>query len=380
MVPTPSLSDNCGIGNLVNDYNNLPVASATYPVGTTAVTFTATDNSNNSSSCTFQITVNDTEAPVISCPANIVSTVNAQGCAAVLSIPAPVATDNCSLASVVNDYNNSADASDTYPLGTSTVTFTATDGSGNVANCAFTVEVTTDLTANAGPDQVVIFNSGNGPTPDPCDDLLGSANGGGGGYAYAWSPATALNNANIAQPEACPTANTTYTLTVTDAFGCTATDDVFVQAVDIDGALDCANKGCNKVFVCLNGQTISVNTNASCNSTNSLCWALNNGASLGSCSNKTAEVIVGGLQLEAFPNPFQESTTVRFSLDQTAHVSLKVYSMTGTEVAVLFDDQVFADRQYAAEFVPEGISKGIYFAKLVTSMGEASTIKLVLIK
>ncbi|MEM9328985.1 MAG: hypothetical protein AAGA85_25190, partial [Bacteroidota bacterium] len=47
----------------------------------------------------------------------------------------------------------------------------------------------------------------------------------GGVQTYAWSPAADLSAANIANPLATPNTTTTYTITYTDKFGCTATDD-----------------------------------------------------------------------------------------------------------------------------------------------------------
>ncbi len=49
-----------------------------------------------------------------------------------------------------------------------------------------------------------------------------------GGTSYEWSPAATLDNPNSASPTATPTATTVYTVTVTDDWGCTATDDVTV--------------------------------------------------------------------------------------------------------------------------------------------------------
>src|SRR5690606_41844700 len=49
-----------------------------------------------------------------------------------------------------------------------------------------------------------------------------------GGTSYSWSPITGLSNPNIANPIACPTANTTYTVIVTNANSCTATDSVTI--------------------------------------------------------------------------------------------------------------------------------------------------------
>ena len=53
-----------------------------------------------------------------------------------------------------------------------------------------------------------------------------------GGVSYQWSPATGLSNPNIANPLAKPSSNTTYTVTSTDANGCTATDSVTVYVLD----------------------------------------------------------------------------------------------------------------------------------------------------
>ncbi len=74
--------------------------------------------------------------------------------------------------------------------------------------------------ANAGPDVSIGCSSTTssaaiGSAPQP-------------GSIYSWSPATGLSNPNSANPIAQPTANTTYTLTVTNSSGCTATDQVVI--------------------------------------------------------------------------------------------------------------------------------------------------------
>ncbi len=51
----------------------------------------------------------------------------------------------------------------------------------------------------------------------------------GGGQAYAWSPATGLSNASIANPVATPLVNTTYTVAVTGLNNCVARDSVAIQ-------------------------------------------------------------------------------------------------------------------------------------------------------
>lgn len=50
-----------------------------------------------------------------------------------------------------------------------------------------------------------------------------------GALTYSWSPAATLNNSQLVNPTASPKTTTTYTVTGTTGFGCTATDQVTVQ-------------------------------------------------------------------------------------------------------------------------------------------------------
>jgi hypothetical protein len=86
----------------------------------------------------------------------------------------------------------------------------------------------------------------------------------------------------------------------------------------------------------------------------------------------------GAAELDAFPNPFSSMTTVRFSVPQDGAVELRVYDMTGQEVAVLFDGTAESGRTYEVEWKPQGVAQGIYFAKMVTAQGGVMTRKLVL--
>src|SRR5690606_15846007 len=75
--------------------------------------------------------------------------------------------------------------------------------------------------ADAGPDRQVARGGQ--------VRLLGAASGGTPAFAFAWSPAAPLDDAAAAQPLAGPAADTTFILTVTDANGCTDTDEVRVE-------------------------------------------------------------------------------------------------------------------------------------------------------
>ncbi len=50
-------------------------------------------------------------------------------------------------------------------------------------------------------------------------------------YTYSWSPTAGLSNSTIVNPQACPSATTTYTLTVSVGGGCTVSDDITLNVV-----------------------------------------------------------------------------------------------------------------------------------------------------
>ena len=110
------------------------------PVGTHTITLTVTDTGGGSDSDDVVITVQDTLAPNITCPADIVVNLplNSTATSMVVNYPAVTATDSCSSSVTVN----STPASDSvFPIGTTTVNATADDGSGHTSTCSFTVTV-----------------------------------------------------------------------------------------------------------------------------------------------------------------------------------------------------------------------------------------------
>lgn len=111
-------------------------SGSTFPVGVTTVTATAT-NACGTATCSFTITVNDTQAPVITCPGNINAT--AVGACTALVNYSVTATDNCTGVTVVRTAGPASGTA--FPIGITTVTHQATDASGNSSTCSFTVTV-----------------------------------------------------------------------------------------------------------------------------------------------------------------------------------------------------------------------------------------------
>ncbi len=141
-VPTPS--DNCKPIYLTSTH----IPGTAFPVGTSTVTYTAKDGNNNSSTCSFTVTItaqdpctNDTQKPTFSgCPANIFLPTNTAINGAVAFWNAPGAGDNCG---VVN-FTASHTPGSVFPVGTTTVTYSAVDGAENAATCSFTITVGND--------------------------------------------------------------------------------------------------------------------------------------------------------------------------------------------------------------------------------------------
>lgn len=127
-----SASDNCsGVSVQCN-----PPGWSYFSVGTTTVTCTATDASNNSSSCAFDVFVWENVPPTISCPQDLFVQ-GTNNCGAVVSYFPPSVSDNCWGASV----QCYPPPGSLFSTGTNTVYCTATDLSNNNSFCTFNIFV-----------------------------------------------------------------------------------------------------------------------------------------------------------------------------------------------------------------------------------------------
>ena len=149
--PDPIANDDCDTSvMLTSDFE----PGDFFPVGGTTVTYTATDNSGNTSTCEFIITVEDNDSPLINCGGNIVvdlggniieqgggviDLIATSGCDSIsIFFMAPVVTENCPGFSVIHTGPSSGMA---FPLGVTTLMYTVTDMSGNSSSCQLNIEV-----------------------------------------------------------------------------------------------------------------------------------------------------------------------------------------------------------------------------------------------
>ena len=79
-----------------------------------------------------------------------------------------------------------------------------------------------------------------------------------------------------------------------------------------------------------------------------------------------------------FPNPFNPVTTIAYSLAMPAHVTIRVYDVSGREVRTLVDTDMEPGR-YSETLDAVGLAGGVYFARM-TADDFTETMKLVLLK
>ncbi len=189
----------------------VPFPAATYsPVsGGVNVTLTVEDDNTNTATCNATVFVLDTIAPwFMNCPTDITMAANAAGCTAVVTWTDPTEDDNCSGGTTVTSSHASGSI---FSVGTTTVTFFATDASGNTGECSFDVTITTDLNASSTTTDPTC-------TGDSDGTAMLMVTGGATPYTEDWGTANPMMlNAG------------TYPYTVTDSLGCTYTDSVMIN-------------------------------------------------------------------------------------------------------------------------------------------------------
>jgi hypothetical protein len=170
-------ADNCGVATVTQD----PAAGV--QVGNSAgqtqqVTVTVTDGSGNTSSCVVTLNIVDNIAPsFVNCPAALTASTDVDECSANVNFALPVATDNCAGVTVVQ--TSGLPSGSSFPLGNSTLVFTATDAAGNTSTCTTVVTVTDEqapavvcqditINLNAAGTASIVPGDLNGGSSDNC--------------------------------------------------------------------------------------------------------------------------------------------------------------------------------------------------------------------
>lgn len=453
---SPSVTDNAPGSTYTN---NAPLQ---FPWGTTSITWTATDASGNTATATQLVIVVDTEVPVITAPANVsVSIAPPATSASGVVLGTPVYGDNVPGATVSNN------APSVFPLGTTVVTWTATDASGNfatatqlvtvaiieeppVANCkpatvtlvngsatvnvsqvnngstaaagiasitlsktqfgcadigANTVILTvTDLNGRSSSCTTTVTVIGSIPTTSVLSTPNSNVYTGGistnlyigygaqsttlkanvpalnGPYTYSWT-GTGIGNPTTQSVVFAPADAGSYTFTVmaTNAYGCKAGGAITICVKDIRVTDKKGNKDNKKVYIChippgnpANAHTLEVSTNA-------VAAHLKHGDKLGTCNQvcgAAARPAITSVEAELFevqlaPNPSTDYFVLRLkSSDQQTPVSVRVVDALGRTIS---NEKIGAATIYK---FGETLANGSYFVE-VTQGSERKLVRLV---
>ncbi|QIE58097.1 HYR domain-containing protein [Rasiella rasia] len=194
-----------------------------FPVGTTVVTATATDGAGLTDSCTFNVTINDTESPTAVCQ-DITIQLDANGDASIVAADVDGgSTDACGIASIAVDI----DTFDCSNVGPNNVTLTVTDVNGNTSSCVAVVTVEDNIAPMIFCPADIVAPTNNGecgatvtfPLPVGTDNC---------GIDFV------VQQAGIASGEIFPIGVTTNQFIVVDVNGNTATCSFTVTVTDDD--------------------------------------------------------------------------------------------------------------------------------------------------
>jgi gliding motility-associated-like protein len=132
---TPSTTD-CSVVTLTSSHQ----PGDSFPIGETEVTYSATDEYGNRTTCGFVVKVEDKTPPIFQyCPATLKALTDIS-CSAKLTWTEPILADNCGATTLTRSHA----PGQVFPIGTTIVTYTGTDAAGNTASCQFSVIVTTE--------------------------------------------------------------------------------------------------------------------------------------------------------------------------------------------------------------------------------------------
>ncbi len=238
----PTASDNCNLASFTASHNPGEI----FGLGITTVTYSAVDDYGNTANCSFEVKLIDNTGPVITnCPVDIVVSTASSSCDVTVNWSPPVVTDNCA----VTSFNSNHKSGDIFPIGITTVTYTAIDEGGNIANCSFDITV-------EDQDAPVINNC-------PADLLIASFDPGENLATVNWTEPLPIDNCAITsftishQPGSkFAEGQTIVTYRVMDTAGnetsCSFTVEVFGNSPPIANNIFVQTKGTEPVQVCFN--------------------------------------------------------------------------------------------------------------------------------
>lgn len=145
----PFGSDNCtnfaityNITGTTNESGSDDASGTIFNGGESTVEYIITDFNSipaSADTCSFTVFVEDNELPTIVCPNDTIIQLDPLECEIVVDYAEVTATDNCDLDEII--LSEGLDSGEEFPIGTTDVTWVATDTSGNESECTFSVTI-----------------------------------------------------------------------------------------------------------------------------------------------------------------------------------------------------------------------------------------------
>jgi hypothetical protein len=245
-------------------------------------------------------------------------------------------------------------------LGKHMITYTYSNENGCTNTATQEIEVAAAPVVSAGADQTVTLGTN---ASIACATL--TASGSPSAYTYLWS-----NGATTQSIKVCPATTTVYTVTATDQYGCSSTDEVIIFVKDAR----CGNKK-DKVVVCHKGQPICIASQA-------VQAHLDHGDVIGDCSDNgsmDAEAAEqdNGAKIAIFPNPMVDQSQLRVVTNVKGHVSIDILDLNGKVVLSLHKGIANANEELNFD-IKRSIGPGnIYIGRVITEKG-VQTFKLII--
>lgn len=234
-------------------------------------------------------------------------------------------------------------------LGKHTITYNYINANSCTNTVSQEVEVNAAPNVSVGVDQTVIVGY---KKSFACAKLTASS---ANATSYRWS-----NGATTQSIEVCPTTTTVYTVTITDQYGCTSSDEVTVFVQDVR----CGNK-MDKVVVCHNGKPICIAPQA-------VQAHLDHGDVLGDCSevssgrpNQKAE----GASVSVFPNPMVDRSQLRVVAKVEGVIAIDILDMNGKVVRKLHNGPANEGQELNFDLKRNIGPNNIYIGRVVTELG-----------
>ena len=137
----PNVSTTC-TGSPTLTQTGGPASGSSFPLGSTTITYQATDACSNVENCSFNVIVQQTATTLtVNCPGNITESLTGSNTSMPVFWDLPTTSTNCPTGSVTLNQTSGPASGSSFSAGVTTVAYSATDNCGNVENCSFTVTI-----------------------------------------------------------------------------------------------------------------------------------------------------------------------------------------------------------------------------------------------